>query len=164
MTDTDQKREIEKVKWDGSVMQIHYSITRDDGGSDEYTLRCRDQPRPEFEQAMNALIPHIGEWLEINDEHWVQGLKPRGVSFTHHPELGLGAVVTALRDLDKCNSPVTINTPNNFEEPSFEDGPCLDGNCVDALKEVIEEANAYIDGYRAQLSLYETEEETAQAA
>lgn len=146
-------RQICKVKFDGSRVEIRYTVARGGGDPDEYELKCRDLPRKEFEQALKDLRPHAAKILEL-DEDYLEKATVRGVTFSFTNDV-MGAVMTIIRPLETANAPLILNTPHLPSESYNEDSKggndlLLSPECVDALKALESEANAYIDGQRAQ--------------
>lgn len=146
-------RQICKVKFDGTRVEIRYTVARGGGDPDEYELKCRDLPRPEFETALKSLLPHAAKILEL-DEEYLERATVRGVTFSFTNEV-MGAVMTIIRPLDTANAPLILNTPHLPSESYNEDSKggndlLLSPECVSALDDLKTEAENYIDGQRAQ--------------
>lgn len=153
-------REITKIKLgkDGRVV-INYAVLLDDDRRDEYTLSCTDAPTPEFAQTMGALSGALPAWLEV-DAYYCSDMTPIGVSLTWKHGI-MGACVTALKPLTRCNAPLVINTPHKSALPysGTDDSMCLPGQAVEMLEKLIAHASDYIDGVRAQADLFVGAEE-----
>lgn len=155
------KRRITKIKYKpGDFVTINW--TAGEKHEDEYSIKCRDVPRGEFIRAMSELNRHVVEMCELPDIALYR-VQTRSVSLNYGGENEtLGATISAQMELLKSNQPLNINTPNKTVEPYNKDTPwdekiCLTEECTDAIYELIEEANLYIDGTRAQGSLFEAE-------
>jgi hypothetical protein len=152
---------ITKVKYSKSRVLVQYQVEREGSEPDEYSMECADAPHPDFEKALQALAPHAILWCEL-PEALVKRSRISGVSLSwNHDEDGdvvMGAVVTALVTLVRCQSPLVLNTPHKPERPYSDGDPnavtyCLTADCIAAIGKVLEEAEAYLDGKRAQGSL-----------
>ena len=159
------QRRLTKIKYKlGDFTVINW--TSGENNLDEYSVKCRDTPRPEFIRAMAELDKHVTEMCELPDNFIVK-VHTRSVSLNYGGENEtMGATITAQMDLLKSNCPLNINTPNKTVDPYCEDTPwdetiCLTEECVDAINNLIKEAELYLDGVRAQGTLFEVEKLTA---
>jgi len=152
-------KQITKVKYDGSKVQVAWEEDTPIG-KNEFFLKCSDAPRADFSVALQLLKKYVTQIIEIPEENqnkWIENLEIRGVSFSWTNNV-MGAVITALKTLEKSNSPLVINTPHKTAEPyspGGDVGNLLSEECVDALKDVIFEAEEYIGGKRAQQTMLE---------
>lgn len=149
-------KEFTKIKYDGSKVRIEYEVERKDGGdADEYAMHSGDRPRPEFDQALQALTVDVVTICELIPSD-VDRLKVRGVTLTHTNGI-LGACVTALKELKGSNAPLVINTPHLPESP-YSDGddlsPVMPSGMAARLEAVMMEGERYLDGERAQSTLF----------
>ncbi len=152
---------ITKVKHSKGRVHVAYQAHLDREVPDEFTLDTSDAPHPDFEKALAALVPHVVEWVELPASA-AQRLRVQGVSFSYADDTAgipvMGATVTALLGLSRSRSPLVVNTPHKPERPYAEGDPdagdyCLTPDCAEALADVLEEAERYLDGKRAQGSL-----------
>jgi hypothetical protein len=154
------QRRVTKVKYDGERVAIAYDAIKPDGAADHYTLDCDDAPAPGFTKALQKLAKHILELCELPEEYG-QGLTVRGVSFSYSGDHAvMGAVVTALKALQMVASPLVLNTPHQTEAPVSDSGDpsvCMTTAFAKDLQAVQVQAERYIDGKRAQVSLFEQE-------
>lgn len=85
----------------------------------------------------------------------------KGVSLSYSGDNDvMGATISCQKRLNSSNSPLMINTPHKFAEKHSEGMNAeflLSGGCVEALEALIEQAEKYLDGERAQLKLDLTE-------
>jgi hypothetical protein len=152
-----------KIKYDGSKVQLLYERERKEGDPDEFSLHSGDNPAPEFDQALQALAVDVASICELGAEA-AQKLKVRGVTLTYAHDI-LGACVTALKSLVTANSPLVLNTPHlpsmaysgNGDDPN----PVLPDGMVVRLDALTAQAKRYLDGDRAQGSLFSEEGDTA---
>lgn len=148
--------EITKVKVKGAKVHVEWSIEREQGDTDDYTLKCVDAPAPSFVQAWNKLQLVITEEAELPN-HMAVEITPIGLSVTYYDDGRWGAVVSGTRQLKYSNAPLVINTPHKPAEPSEYnkgDDNILLEKSVAVIQEVLEEAEKYINGDRAQQGLF----------
>jgi len=149
-----QERRITKVKYDTNKVVIKYQTVRPDGEPDEYEVKCGDLPHADFMGALKALVPHAGQITELI----LDNSEVRGVSFSYTNDV-MGACITVLKKLETTPGPLIINTPHLPSEPYNPDQDptkalLLSDKCVEALEKLQREALAYLDGKRAQGSLF----------
>jgi hypothetical protein len=137
-------------------IHLEYDVERDTGKNDEYSVTCTDAPEQAFYLAMDALAVHVIEMCELNEDD-LGLITVKGVSFSHKDGV-MGAVITAQKTLLKSATPLNLNTPHKPSEPYNEgqlpgDADLLSTECQDALKRLCIQAQRYIDGHRAQMSL-----------
>ena len=83
---------IKKVGVKGKKIRIKYEREIPSGDPDEFSLLSQDEARPEFHQALKALVPFV---LEICEASWdADTVEVTGVSFSHVTDV-MGAVITA---------------------------------------------------------------------
>jgi hypothetical protein len=144
-----------KIKYDGSKVRIEYEVTREPGKDpDEYTVFSADAPMPSFIDAMNALAQDVIAVCELPADQ-IDKLKIRGVSLTHTNDI-LDACITALKVVKTANAPLVLNTPHLPAEGYSDnpDEPVMPSWMGARLEAVSDEAQRYIDGERAQASLF----------
>ena len=153
-------RRFKKIKFDGVNVFIQYEDG--DNFQNEYTLKCDEKPRPEMEQAFKELAYEALLLCEL-PEDYLGRLEVRSVSLNYGgKEETMGATISARMNLNYSNAPLNLNTPNKPVEPYSEGNyddemlqkMCLRPECVDKLETLIDEANYYVDGNRAQGSLF----------
>jgi hypothetical protein len=129
------------------------------GTWDEYSFTCSDQARPEFYEAMGKLAPHVIEMCELPSDY-LERIEVRSVSVSYGGENEvMGATITSQMQLEKSNCNLNLNTPYKASE-SYSDAPAdekqlLSEDCVNDLYKLYEECELYINGDRAQGSLFE---------
>lgn len=152
-----------KIKYDGSKMRLEYEQERADGSDpDEFTLLSADKPAPEFEIALNALSDDVVEICEF-EPHYAAQIDVRGVTLTWADGV-MGACITALKRLTTANAPLVLNTPHLMAQPRSEanaNEPVLPDVTVARLGGLIEQAERYLNGERAQGSLFVGKKTTA---
>ncbi len=157
---------IKKVKLEANKIRIEYLVpvqNADNPDDDEHSFLCAQRARPSFYDALESLTPFVAEICEQSKD-WAGTLEVKGVSFSYSNDI-MGACITALKTLEKSNSPLVINTPHKPSEPYSESGDeamCLSDDATAALWHLQDEARAYLDGHRAQLSMNFDGEDAAQ--
>lgn len=146
---------FDKIKFDGVRVTIKYHEGAADDPQNETTYTSKDAPTPEFREALQALRADVIDICELPMQ--LYALDVRSVSFSHANDI-LGATITALYSLSKSNAPLVINTPHKSAEPYSEGGDssqCLDPHAVARLKRLIDRAEKYLQGARAQGTLFD---------
>lgn len=145
-----------------SKVHIEYQVERvvnDIPDYDEFILNCVDKPLPAFELAMLGLRKHVLEICEMQvDDTEIMKVKVKGVSFSYSGDDVMGATISASKTLASSNAPLIINTPHKFDQPHNENQGtemCLSDDCVSVLVELLEQAEKYLDGERAQLEMFD---------
>ena len=146
------KRRITKIKHNAGKVKIDYLNERNDDQVDEYSLVCSDAPVPEFIEALQSLKKVLPSWLECKPDY-TDNMTILGVSISWKGD-NFGACVTALKPLKASNSPLVLNAPHKPMEPYSGDDYA---NCLtqEHIKNIVAEAEAYIDGTRAQMGLFD---------
>jgi hypothetical protein len=139
--------------------QITIVTTETDGGQNERetTIKSYDAPHEDFYKALDALQNHARDILQLPRD-WREGqLRISGVSFSMSEDTGvMGAVMTGQVALDTSDAPFNFNTPHlPFDQYSpTGNAPTMPESAQRALKKVQAEAEAFINGKRAQGDLF----------
>jgi len=150
---------IKKVKI-GSDKKITmaYEQMNKSGSWDEYQFTCCDLARKSFYGAMEDLAKHVVEMCELPPEY-IAKIEVRSVSVSYGGEKEvMGATISAGMKLENSNCNLNLNTPHKASE-SYSDGMAddkqlLPANCIVDLKALYAECELYINGDRAQQSLF----------
>lgn len=148
-------KRITKVKFKAPTVEIH-SEEHLGTSVKESVFKSAEKPHPDFELAFAALVRHVYDIIELPVNSWPAAMTVSGASFSKSEDTGVeGAVISARVDLDDCQSPFCFNTPHLPFEPYTEgsETPTMDADAVEALENLRTEAQAYMDGKRAQLEL-----------
>lgn len=106
-------REIKKVRFDGKLLIQYTEFTMDH--DDRYTIECTDKPRPEFREALAALVDDVVELCEFS-ENEKKSLIVYGVTWTYSDKKGEQAVIEeCMRYIDGDRAQM------NLFEPAVED-------------------------------------------
>lgn len=155
-----ERRRVSKVNYDGKMVLVRYQLMRKDGNIDEFEFRCHDQPAGPFRVALSSLREYVAEICQLPPTYCAD-LDVRGCSYSYSDDGIMGATITALKPLRTANAPLVLNTPHLMSAPTGENDvqPLLTPDQVIALDEVRQKALEFVDGQRAQLSLFSKESE-----
>jgi hypothetical protein len=139
---------ITKIKYDGSQVEIQYEIVMETTDDVKVVLKSYDKPKDEFIQCLSSLAKFVEMICQLPDGYYDEA-DVRGVSLSYSHDI-MGAVITALIPVDTANSPVCINTPHLPSDQYNENGqsPILPRPCTTKINQLIEHAEAYINGDR----------------
>ncbi len=137
-------------------MQLLWTEKRDDGHEIESVLRSKDDPSPEFVDALQALAAWVIDILELPRE-WAIGMTVLSVSFTEEQSGTIGLVVTSAKKIDLAESvaaTAVINTPYCPEERN--DETIWPSWLHKAIKELEHQAREFREGRaRAQADMFD---------
>lgn len=148
-------RKVKSTKYN----QIHMVYEAGPSNGDEYQFTCRDQAKPEFYEALAAMAEHVIDMCEL-PLGYLDRIKVRGVSFSYGGENDtMGATISATMELEQSYQDLNLVTPHKASAMYCPDTPddekqLLAGDCIDALKALLFECERYIQGERAQGSLF----------
>ncbi len=144
-----------KIRFDGRKVLLEYEVTRPGGGEpDEFLVHSSDPPLGSFVAALRALVEDVCFICEFPVSE-ASRFTVRGVTLTHDD--GLGAVITALKALETADVPLVVNSPHLPAKARESDpgGFCLPAWTVRRVLALVEEAERYLRGDRAQGSLFQ---------
>lgn len=156
------KPQFTKIVANGKSIAIHWiSRKKLDSGTEEqhnHQLECPERPRPAFDKALQAFLPFMLQIIGAPAE-WAKTTEVTGISLNKEEDRRRGIVITGKRKCPFGAAPIAINTPHLREslDDAKETGPnfLIDG-MADAIDLMCQEAQAYIEGDRAQGELFET--------
>lgn len=149
-------------------LHIEYEKQNDLGTYDEYAMKSSEEALPSMYHAFDNLIPHVVEICELPDGDNLQHVYTiKGVSFSYGgDDEVMGATITATRALKNTNAPLVLNTPHKPQyayADGADDSNCLTSECVEDLLLLCDEAQKFLDGKRAQTSLFDEQPEPEMA-
>lgn len=151
-----------KVTKENKIMMV-YEVRNQKGiFTDEYSFTCSEEARPEFYTAMENLREHVIDMCELPADY-IDRIRVRGVSFSYGGGNDtMGATISAAMSLENSYSALNLLTPHKASEmynPNTPDDEkqLLTGDCIDALLALQAECIRYIEGERAQGSLFPME-------
>jgi len=153
---------FQKIKYSKGKVKIEYELrNKEKKDWDQFSLACSNEPRPEFQIALQALSKDVIEMCEL-PEDYIKRIMVTGVSFSYGSEAEImGATIIAQMTLNRSNVNLNLNTPHKPSEPYSEGGDaaqCLSQDCIDRLVSLELEAEDYINGNRAQGELFPDQE------
>lgn len=151
-------RSIKKIKHSSSLVEIHAIETWGTSNEREWTLRCHEEPRLEMPAAFKALVPLVRDLLGLPLDWAKDALSVISVSLSYSEITGVqGASICMRADLECATSPLIFNTPHLPFDQYSEGGkqPVMPDDLIEALQVLEREAEAYLDGSRAQADLFE---------
>ncbi|GIV82848.1 MAG: hypothetical protein KatS3mg051_2202 [Anaerolineae bacterium] len=121
------------------------------GEPETYSLTSKDAPSQDLYDALQALAPVVASACMIDVDGTYtdyEDLTVRGVTVRYSSD-HTSVVITALRRLDWIETPLVLNTP-------LAPVQMIPGHDVPRLLEkLLDEAEAYIEGKRAQANLFD---------
>ena len=129
-------------------------------GQDTHEVRVEspDEPRKAFMDALDAMAIHAARLMEIPvPEEYVVGLTVRSVKIKPKDDGSWGLVVSCIKKLSG-GQVLSLNTAYTEDVPDSDSAGALPVKCIDAVNALVIEAEAYLDGKRAQGDLFEREE------
>lgn len=131
------------------------------GNTAEIKATYSEPPRPEFAEAFEALRPDFTEIFEFSQDV-AERVIPYAVSVKTAKNGALQATISANIYIEQYNSYSALNTPMLVEmtdENSDTVTNAFPAGTADKIRKVLSEAYMYITGKRAQMSLFEDEED-----
>lgn len=160
-------KQLSKVKVMGNNEKINILFT---DYQDDHTLIHQitgdEQARPEFYKALEALNLDVLAILDlpVNDE-FLNRIHVYGVSFRriNKESSQVAAVISVKLDVPGADTCIAINTPvKKYPQDEVDEKDTVHfftKDTVTALKNLEAETMAYIDGKRAQMSLFEDQDD-----
>lgn len=136
--------QIHKVKITKTGIHIEYDRINDKK-TDAIKLTSEDAPQPDFDKAFQALLEDVIDICLLDPDGWEQA-RVTGVTIKYQDD-GLGAVITTQNHASDLDVPIIINTP-------FLAAGSISNEFENKIRAVVDEAIAFIEGKRAQLSLF----------
>jgi hypothetical protein len=153
---------FQKIKYDKGKVKIEYELrNKAKNDWDQFSLACSDEPKPEFQTALQALSEDVIRMCEL-PEDYQKRIMVTGVSFSYGGDGEvMGATIVSQMALYGSNVNLNLNTPHKSSEPYSEGGDasqCLSTDCIEHLTSLMLEAEDYVTGKRAQGELFEDKE------
>jgi hypothetical protein len=126
--------------------------------TEKQSLETQEPALPGFQRALDNLTAHVQEIMNL-PKTWMKSVKVLGVSLDWKNGI-MGAVITFRKEGLAGEKGTTINTPHYPASPYQEGAPevnLLPGQCVIDIGELIDQADAYRLGERAQADMFPDE-------
>ena len=110
-------------------------------------------PHADFTKALDALVPHVRDILELPSNWKLGDIRITGVTVSCSEDTEVeGAVISGLVTLTTATSPFSFNTPHlPFDQyAEGNEAPLMPEDAVDAIEEVRKEARQFLNGKRAE--------------
>lgn len=145
---------INKISYKAEKVGINYSIPKGEGKFEEHTLSCNETPLPGFLNCLMKLRVFVLRMLEMPEkEEDIRRVTVTKVSFDYSDnDNTMGITISGVRKLENSNGVQVLNTPHKFEDSQLEKLK-LDSVCYQYILELMEEAENYVNGGRAQQEL-----------
>ena len=162
MSEVLQGMNIKSVKYLSSSDKVVVNFEKNVNGSTaEIKATYSEPPRPEFAEAFEALRPDFTEIFEFSQDV-AERVIPYAVSVKTAKNGALQATISAKIYIEQYNSYSALNTPMlvaRTDENSDIVTNAFPAGTADKIRKVLSEAYMYITGKRAQMSLFEDEED-----
>lgn len=162
MSEVLQGMNIKSVKYLSSSDKVVVNFENNVNGSTaEIKATYSEPPRPEFAEAFEALRPDFTEIFEFSQDV-AERVIPYAVSVKTAKNGALQATISAKIYIEQYNSYSALNTPMLVEmtdENSDTVTNAFPAGTADKIRKVLSEAYMYITGKRAQMSLFDDEED-----
>ena len=157
---------IKKVKYSHKAEKIAIVYERQrDGHSDELSLLSDEEAAPEFYAALEALTGSVCNILEISMMDFKNRITPYGVTFHYDKDDVMGAMISFRLDTPIAGDCIHANTPMRKCAPDDTSvGTFFSRETTKALWEIEHQAQKYISGHRAQVTLFDENGNAAAAA
>jgi hypothetical protein len=150
---------IKKIKMSkGSVLIDYRSPTSDGTDSNKLTLESKELPSPEFKATLQLLSNCIAKIYEL-PEAYAEGIEVTSATFVYKGEDGtMGCTISGKKTVNTSNSPALFNTPIVYVSTDEGQDKAMDGKMEEILNDLQDCARDYINGARAQQTLFEGSE------
>ena len=150
---------FQKIKYSKGRVKIEYELrNKIKKDWDQLLLVCSDEPKPEFQTALQVLSEDVIKMCEL-PEDYQKRIMVTGVSFSYGGDDEImGATIISQMALNHSNINLNLNTPHKPSEPYSEGGDasqCLSADCIEHLTSLMLEAEDYVNGNRAQGELFQ---------
>lgn len=154
---TQSKYVINMIRVTKKIIKISYDRVKD-GHVETYTMVSAEKPRPELYTCMNNLAAPVAGLLEIEKRVLDLRIRPVEVRFKYNGVGLMSAVIESEFRIPLAKANVMIKTPEKQEPVDPEIDMAEDRffvpYTVEALRAVQAEAIQFIDGERAQTTLF----------
>ncbi len=148
---------FQKIKYSKDKVKIEYELKTEKGGWDQYSFACSDEPKPGFKEALVALGQDVIALCEL-PENYITRIIVTGISLSYATDDEIpGATIISQMALRNSNVNLNLNTPFKPFQPYSEGADIsqiLSEACVERLERLMEEAEEYVNGIRAQKEMF----------
>lgn len=155
---------IKKIHLKGETIHMEWTKTTmkpdDKSATNKYSMTESELAVPGFYTAVQSLAADVCAICQLPD-NYTEGMKIVGLTLSYGEDEQWGALISAVKTLKNSNAPFNIHTPFKWaiaSDPSVESS-FLSKGCVKRLELVLDYAEGYIDGDRAQGKLFDDKED-----
>lgn len=134
--------QINKIKTKDGTIAINYELPSESSESKIVDFTCAEPAKPDFQNALDALIEDLMELCGLDPEVWEDEGYISGATIKHPDDGGLGIVITGQCKIG--NSVVVVNSPYIAPSAMYE-------QLEERIERLLNEARKYIEGDRAQV-------------
>lgn len=143
---------FKKIKYNGEKVVLHWTTSK---VMEEvaHELISTQTPHPRLVDTLAAFVPEVLDLLELPADYDV-GLRVVGLSINTQEDGRRGLVVTCLKALEGAQGPLVLNTPNLPEPGDDAQQPSLPSTMLRLMERAEREAEAFVNGKRAQVDMF----------
>ena len=149
--------DLRKIHLDSNErLTLKYATSKagESGKQTIITVESPEPPTPAIVEKIKRLRVYVGEILEFPAKSFEQ-IEVRGISFSWHEKTAAtGVIFTALRHLEKTDSPFVVNTPLKYDT-SENERTQLSKDCKKLLEELKSDVITWLQSAEMQLNLFE---------
>jgi hypothetical protein len=147
---------IQKIKLTDKITRVRVEYEKKRGLHwDEFTIHSAEQPEPELLQALAGLADEVVKICEL-DEDDEKRVTVTGVAFSWSgQDQNMGASIIARKSLLGSKAPLNLVTPHKVDKDEADELQQLRPSTVRKLESVINYALRFIDGKRAQQTIFD---------
>ncbi|WP_193199826.1 hypothetical protein [Nostoc sp. MG11] len=144
--------EINKIKVKDNDIEIIYDLPPQSSSNERKTVKffCNEEPKVSFFNAMNALLDEAIKFCGLDSDTWAEG-EVTGVTLKHFDD-SVGINITVQNKINDLV--VVVNTPHISSA-------VVSDELEKRIDKLLAESEAYIQGQRSQMSLFDENEEVA---
>jgi hypothetical protein len=153
-TKKELKMRYRKIAIKKESVDLEYEDSNAAGTFDVMSLKAKDEPAPEFHQAMENFKPIFIRLCELNESDKAK-IIITGVHLSYHGDNNrMGIVISGYKKLVNYVGIVTMNSPCMLErEDKANPKKDIPDDLTDCFDELWKQADKFLKGYRAQLSI-----------
>ncbi len=135
-------------------VDLEYEDSNAAGTFDVMSLKAKDEPAPEFHQAMEAFKPIFIRLCELNESDKAK-IIITGVHLSYHGDNNrMGIVISGYKKLVNYVGIVTMNSPCMLErEDKANPKKDIPDDLTECFDELWKQADKFLKGYRAQTKI-----------
>ncbi|WP_427112977.1 hypothetical protein [Megasphaera sueciensis] len=152
--------QIKKVKYSENAGKISVEFSKTaDGHTAEYSGTFDEQAEPAFYSTLDKLLDPVLQILAFNPKEFEDRIHPYGVTYKYGKDGTMSAIISSKLDVNETQ--IAINTPIRSckTENTEESASYFNEDTVKVLQTLQQLTENYLQGKRAQMSLFEGQNE-----